>query len=152
MRGNYRVSCALLSRSASCSDGWKAAADPARFAIQFAPTTRLRKAVPWPKNAVSHMYNLHLFHLLRTLDAIIQPTDTTSHTTWVGLLQPIPREQIEEDRAAELEYDIESIISHRGKGKNNYYKNMWVGYTEDADEWLPHARLRGPRLDEYESN
>ena len=60
------VSRALLSRSASYSNGWKAATDPSRdgwkvgtypsrFAIQFAPTTQLRKSIPWPKLAVSHL-------------------------------------------------------------------------------------------------
>ena len=81
----------------------------------FAPTTRLRKAIPWPKLAVSHLCNLQLSRLLhppRTLDANRQPTDTTSHTTWIDLLQPTSREQKEEDRAAELEYEIESIMSH----------------------------------------
>jgi hypothetical protein len=54
----------------------------------------------------------------------------TSHTKWVDLrLQPTPHEQKEEDRAAEIEYEIESIISYRGKGKNTLYKVRGVGYT-----------------------
>ncbi len=47
---------------------------------------------------------------------------------------------------------IESIISHRGKGKNTQHKVGYIGYTEEADEWPPRARLKGPRLDEYESS
>ena len=37
-------------------------------------------------------------------------TDTTSHMTWVDLLQPTLREKKEENRTAVLEYEIESII------------------------------------------
>ena len=81
----------------------------------------MRTAIPWPKFAVSHLHNLQLsrlFRLTRTLDANQQPTDTTSHTTWVDLLKATPRKQKEEDRAAELEYEIESIIIvTEGKGK-----------------------------------
>ena len=78
--GRTTISRALLSCSASCSDGWKAAADLSRLAIQFAPTTRLRKAIPWPKLAVSHLYNLKY------------PADSTSHpqSTPTGN-QPIKR-------------------------------------------------------------
>jgi hypothetical protein len=103
------------------------------------------------KLAVSHLCILQssrLFHLPRTFDANRQPTDTTSHTTWVDLLQSTPRGQKEEDCASELEYEIKSIISHRGKRTNTQYKVRWVGYTEKADEWLPRASLKGPRLDE----
>ena len=67
-RGNI-ASRAFLSRSASCRDGCKAAADPSRVAIQFALTTRRRKAILWPKLAASNLYNLQLsrlFHLPRT--------------------------------------------------------------------------------------
>ena len=53
--GGTIVSRAILSRSASFTDGWKAAADPFRFAIHLASTTRLRTVIPWPKLAVGHL-------------------------------------------------------------------------------------------------
>ncbi len=112
-----------FSRPASCSDGWKAAANPSRFAVQVALTTRLCAKLSHGQNSQSS----RLFRLPRTFDANRQPTYTTSHTTRVDLIQLNPREHKEENRATELKYVIESIISQSPRKGEKYPLQSQVG-------------------------
>ena len=69
--GGPVIRAALMQRAATTSEGWEVAASPSRWAVQYAPTTRVRAAVPLVKLAVKHLASLHLsrvYRPMRTLD------------------------------------------------------------------------------------
>ena len=56
-----------MQRAATTSEGWEIAASPSRWAVQYAPTTRVRAAVPLVKLAVKHLASLHLSRVYQEL-------------------------------------------------------------------------------------
>ena len=89
------IRAALMQRAATTSEGWEIAASPSRWAVQYAPTTRVRAAVPLVKLAVKHLASLHLsrvYRPMRTLDPSRPPDDATATTRFYDLLAHTERE------------------------------------------------------------
>ena len=128
-----------MQRTATTSEGWEIAASPSRWAVQYAPTTRVRAAVPLVKLAVKHLASLHLsrvYRPMRTLDPSRPPDDATATTRFNDLLAHTEREgrAIQED--ANREWEIECILAQRTnveRGKPEY-KVRWRDASEEEDE------------------
>ena len=66
---------------------------------------------------------------------------------FVREVEPPPPELVE----GTLEYEVESILRHTGKGARRRYLVLWKGYPLDEATWEPEASLDyGPEvLEEY---
>ena len=114
--GGPVIRAALMQRAATTSEGWEVAASPSRWAVQYAPTTRVRAAVPLVKLAVKHLASLHLsrvYRPMRTLDRSRPPDDATATTRFYDLLAHTEREgrAIQDD--TNREWEIECILAQR---------------------------------------
>ena len=52
------------------------------------------------------------------------------------------------------EYEVEAILSHRGKGKRRRFYVKWLGYSSAENSWLPEEELSrnaADILNEYKS-
>ena len=66
---------------------------------------------------------------------------------FVREVEPPPPELVE----GTLEYEVESILRHKGKGARKQYLVLWKGYPLDEATWEPEAHLdHAPEvLEEY---
>ena len=142
--GGKIVSRRLLQRTATTGDGWRAACDPSRWAVQFGVTTRERAPIRVPNLAVKHLYNLMLSRLyrpMRTLDPKREPENREEHTTWIDLLEETEREE-EQRMDGPEELEIDKIVARRPKGKGFEYRVRWQGHDDPkSDTWEPWRKI-----------
>ena len=79
------------------------------------------------------------------------PKDAKIHPVFhISLLEPAdPRTPIQKDfhyqADGEDEWDVEKIITHRGKGQGMRYLVKWLGYPDSENTWEPITNLTNCR-------